>query len=67
MNPEVLATMAEAARRASDSLGSLSTFAAPASDAALDVVNRQSRTRFVACAGCPDCAEPFPLLAGDVS
>lgn len=67
MNAEAVAALAGAAQRVADSLGSLSTFAASAFDAALDVANRQSRARFVVCAGCPDRVDPLPVLAGDVS
>jgi hypothetical protein len=28
--------------------------------------SRQSRRRFLVCGGCPDCAEPLPVLAGDI-
>lgn len=44
--------------------------AAPAFEGLVEEVliegSRQSRRRFVPCAGCADCAEPLPVLAGDV-
>jgi hypothetical protein len=35
-------------------------------DAVLQEGSRQRRAGFLRCPGCPECAEPLPLLAGDV-
>jgi hypothetical protein len=61
-----LDAFAAATRKASEGWGRVASNLEAAFEAALVEGSRQSRRRFLVCGGCPDCAEPLPVLAGDI-
>jgi hypothetical protein len=61
-----LAQLAAAAHTVADGLEELAPRLNVVGDFVLQEASRQRRAGFLHCPGCAECAEPLPLLAGDV-
>jgi hypothetical protein len=66
VTPDRLEAMAQACARLADTVQHSAPRLEAVTDSVLQEASRQRRAGFLRCPGCPECAEPLPLLAGNV-